>query len=657
MNHELHIRKHCPAPVLSALAALLLASLASPARADDPCRDANGDVDFTISTDQGAEHGFRNATCHPNASAYGIYNTAAGSNSSAFGYQNFAIGTVVSAFGYFNQASGTYTSAFGYWNVAYGDYSSAFGNQGWASGDGSIAVAGWYDRDGDGYVTRSDLNGDGYDEASLETAYASGTSAVAFGAGVVATGDRSSAVGVDNTSRGADSSAFGRANLALGDGDAAFGSNNNTGVNDFFSLSGNNAALGVGNTATGGFATFIDSPKYSSAAVGAGNQATGGNSSALGVENIASGINSTAIGYASVASADDSTAIGSNSMADRANTLSVGAVGAERQIVNVADATEATDAVNLGQLVQVGNTLATGVATVLGGGAAWNPLTGTFTAPTYVIQNNNYSNVGAAFAAVDGALDDLDTRIGNAGGIQGEQGESAYEVAVNNGFAGSESDWLDSLQGEQGPAGPTGPEGPAGGGPESVQYDDSSHAQLTLSGADGTRISNVANAVEAGDAVNLGQMQAGDAATLTSAQTYADAGDADTLASANEYTDNTATETLTSANAYTDQRFAELTGLSTDFEAFRGEVDDRFHQQDRRIDKMSSISGAYAGMAMNTSGLAGRNRIGVGVGAQGGERALAVGYQRAIGNRASVSIAGAFSGDEKSVSAGAGFSW
>jgi hypothetical protein len=54
--------------------------------------------------------------------------------------------------------------------------------------------------------------------------------------------------------------------------------------------------------------------------------------------------------------------------------------GAAVSLTNVADASERADAVNLGQLVQVGNTLATGVATVLGGGAAWNPLTGTFTA-------------------------------------------------------------------------------------------------------------------------------------------------------------------------------------------------------------------------------------------------------------------------------------
>ena len=44
-------------------------------------------------------------------------------------------------------------------------------------------------------------------------------------------------------------------------------------------------------------------------------------------------------------------------------------------------------------------------------------------------------------------------------------GKSAYEVAVENGFSGGESQWLASLvgpQGEQGVAGPTGSVGPAG---------------------------------------------------------------------------------------------------------------------------------------------------------------------------------------------------
>ncbi|MET0892252.1 MAG: YadA-like family protein, partial [Pseudoxanthomonas sp.] len=265
-----------------------------------------------------------------------------------------------------------------------------------------------------------------------------------------------------------------------------------------------------------------------------------------------------------------------------------------------------------------------------------------FVPPTHLIHNTANMVGGSAFVAVVGAIHDINERIVAAGGIQGEQGQSAYEVAVSNGFAGSERAWLDSLHGPAGPGGPTGPEGPAGGGPRSVVYDADDKATLTLGGANGSLVSNVASGVAATDAANVGQVQSGDA---------------DTLASANAYTDNTATETLSAANTYADRRLAGFAGLSDSFESFRDQTDRRFQQQDRRIDKLSAMSGAYAGMAMNTSGLAGHNRIGVGVGLQGGEQALAVGYQRAVGDRASVSIAGAFSGDEKSVSAGAGFSW
>ena len=43
-------------------------------------------------------------------------------------------------------------------------------------------------------------------------------------------------------------------------------------------------------------------------------------------------------------------ALGANSVADRANTVSVGSATNARQITNVAAGTQATDAVNLGQL-------------------------------------------------------------------------------------------------------------------------------------------------------------------------------------------------------------------------------------------------------------------------------------------------------------------
>ena len=54
----------------------------------------------------------------------------------------------------------------------------------------------------------------------------------------------------------------------------------------------------------------------------------------------------------------------------------------------------------------------------------------------------------------------------------GPPGLSAYEVAVKNGFVGTEEEWLASLQGEQGVRGETGPAGPSGqdGRDGAIQY-------------------------------------------------------------------------------------------------------------------------------------------------------------------------------------------
>ena len=51
------------------------------------------------------------------------------------------------------------------------------------------------------------------------------------------------------------------------------------------------------------------------------------------------------------------------------------------------------------------------------------------------------------------------------------------------------------------------------------------------------------------------------------------------------------------------------------------------------------------------------NRVGVGVGYQDGERALSVGYQRALGQRSTLTIGGAFTGSRSTVGAGVGFGW
>ena len=66
---------------------------------------------------------------------------------------------------------------------------------------------------------------------------------------------------------------------------------------------------------------------------------------------------------------------------------------------------------------------------------------------------------------------------------------------------------------------------------------------------------------------------------------------------------------------------------------------------------------AMTAEAINTAGLPGTNRIGVGVGVQGGRSAVAISYQRLLLPNVSVSLTGAVSGSDTSVSAGTGFSW
>lgn len=64
----------------------------------------------------------------------------------------------------------------------------------------------------------------------------------------------------------------------------------------------------------------------------------------------------------------------------------------------------------------------------------------------------------------------MEERIAEISGGTGEDGASAYEVAVADGFTGTETEWLASLQGPTGPEGPQGTQGPVGpSGPEGEQ--------------------------------------------------------------------------------------------------------------------------------------------------------------------------------------------
>jgi hypothetical protein len=72
----------------------------------------------------------------------------------------------------------------------------------------------------------------------------------------------------------------------------------------------------------------------------------------------------------------------------------------------------------------------------------------------------------------DAEIREMINSIADGNGLKGEDGKSAYEIAQENGFEGSEEEWLESLKGPMGPAGPQGEKG------EPFKYEDFTPEQL-----------------------------------------------------------------------------------------------------------------------------------------------------------------------------------
>ena len=122
------------------------------------------------------------------------------------------------------------------------------------------------------------------------------------------------------------------------------------------------------------------------------------------------------------------------------------------KITNLLNGTSANDAVNFGQLNSLAN--------VFGGGAGFSG--GILTGPTYTIQGLNYTNIGNAFTAVNTKLTSLQGQIDALPMGGGADGKSAYDIAVDNGYTGSQSQWLASLKGDKGDKGDVGATGAQG---------------------------------------------------------------------------------------------------------------------------------------------------------------------------------------------------
>ncbi|CAB3777185.1 hypothetical protein LMG28614_00378 [Paraburkholderia ultramafica] len=209
------------------------------------------------------------------------------------------------------------------------------------------------------------------------TSASSDLNAMAIGPTAAAVGVNALAVGGGSAAGSDGSTAVGSAAGALSVNSTVVGAGASVGA-----LSDNSVALGYNSR----------SSALNSASIGGYASATSAGAVAIGYNSFVSqaATNALAMGSNATASAAGAVALGGGSIANRANVVSVGSSTQSRQIAYVAAGTQATDAVNVGQLA--------GVAAALGGGASIDS-TGAVVAPSYTVGGTTYNDVGAALAA------------------------------------------------------------------------------------------------------------------------------------------------------------------------------------------------------------------------------------------------------------------
>ncbi len=413
-----------------------------------------------------------------------------------------------------------------------------------------------------------------------------------------------------------------------------------------------------GGTAVGAFAIAWG---RNSVALGRGALVEEGADSAfaLGVGSRAAGAESVALGAVSrtEAGAARSAAIGIGSIATEADTASFGNSRYQRRLVNVANGRNANDAATIGQL--------RGALSTLGSNIDAN---GNVTTPGFNLQGQHHTTVNDALTTLDAALVTTDSRV------------DRVETHLRSVFQESPSTRSDGA------------------------------AQLTLAGANGMVISNVANGLIAAgsrEAVNGGQLHAvqqqlngrmdgleqrvdGPPQARAMATASADAGAptppptssesaAATPPVANEGDRAVADSGSAPSSSPTPQpkskkddapaptpqvdtaELEKMLARANEYTdgAIKG-VEQRLDKMDKRFNRMAAMSSAQTAMAMNTAGLATYNRLGAGVGYAEGESAMAVGYQRVLNDKGSAtfSLNGAFTNSgERTVGVGVGIGW
>ncbi|SSV47077.1 Autotransporter adhesin [Acinetobacter nosocomialis] len=196
--------------------------------------------------------------------------------------------------------------------------------------------------------------------------------------------------------------------------------------------SGANNATAIGNTAT------VDTNAVDGVAIGTNSLTSAANSVSLGPRSTASVTNSVALGAGSTTTVQSGNSYITNVAASTTNgVVSVGSATNTRRIQNVADGAADSDAVTVAQLKDVNNR-AVGNTTALGGGAAYNPATDVYSAPSYTITKTDgttYTPVNT----VSGALTNLNNEVVKPITFGGNTGSSANNLGTTLNITGAGS--------------------------------------------------------------------------------------------------------------------------------------------------------------------------------------------------------------------------
>lgn len=276
-------------------------------------------------------------------------------------------------------------------------------------------------------------------------------------------------------------------------------------------------------------------------AIGAYSSALGLHSISFGGFSVATG-DSVAIGWGSRASTGlESYVYGAQMNGVASNSYSEFSVGnattgVYRRITNVADGYAINDATNVEQLNSgVANAITSanaytnllgtkhdgslaGVASSFGGGSAYNPVTGVFSQPAYILGATTYNDVGSALNGLLTTNTATTTALGNSTS-SALGGGSAYNpatgvisapaIAVNGTTYNNATGAIQALDNV------------------AVKYDKNADgttnfSSSTLAGATGTTFHNLSAGVASMDAVNVDQLNTGLTNAVTSANTYTD---------------------------------------------------------------------------------------------------------------------------------------